>query len=342
MSEQAAPSRLRVAAAFAAVYLIWGSTYLAIHFAIQTLPPLLMVGARFVIAGGALYIVMRLRGAPRPTRVHWGGAFVVGGLLLLAGNGGVVWAEQTVPTGLTALMIGLVPLWMVLLDWLRPRGVRPSSGVIIGLLVGLAGVVLLIGPGQVLGGSHLDPFGAGVLLVASFSWATGSLLSRAVKLPAVPLLATAMEMLVGGVLALGFGLVTGEGAHLHLAAVSTQSVVALAYLVMFGSLVGFSAYVWLLRVASPASVSTYAYVNPVVAVVLGSVFLGEQITARTLVAAVAIVAAVVIITTYRMRGGAAAPSARKTVTPPRDDQPAFGALREQPMTGGEPALAERA
>jgi drug/metabolite transporter (DMT)-like permease len=204
---------------------------------------------------------------------------------------------------LTALLIGTVPLWMVLLDWLRPGGVKPSNGVIVGLMLGFIGIALLIGPGKLAGGDHVDLVGAAVLILASLSWATGSLYSRRAQLPVSPLLATAMEMLAGGALLLIASWLAGEWMRFDLSAPSLRSWLALGYLIVFGALVGFTAYIWLLRVATPAHVSTYAYVNPVVAIFLGWAFASEPLTARTLLAAAVIVAAVVIITTYRARGG---------------------------------------
>jgi len=288
--------------ALLAVYLIWGSTYLAIRFAIETLPPFLMVGTRLVVAGAVLYGWARGRGAPRPTRFNWGAAAVVGGLLLLGGNGGLAWAEQQVPSGLASLLIAMVPLWMVLLNWIGGDRVRPSGGVAIGLVLGLAGIVLLVGPGELAGGSHANSVGAAALMVSSLSWATGSLYSRRARLPASSLLATAMEMLAGGALLLVAGSVTGEWTQLKLSQVSPRSTLSLGYLVIFGSLVGFTAYTWLLRVARPALVSTYAYVNPVVAVFLGWALGGESLTPWTILAALIIVIAVVLITTYQARG----------------------------------------
>ncbi|MBX6330421.1 MAG: drug/metabolite exporter YedA [Gemmatimonadaceae bacterium] len=285
-----------IVAAFAAVYVIWGSTYLAIRFAIETLPPLLMAGIRFVIAGAMLYAWMRVRGARRPTRSEWLGATVVGALLLLGGNGLVVWSEQRVPSGMTALLVATVPLWMVLMTWLRPNGTRPTAMVATGVALGLAGLAILVQPSTIMGGGAIDPLGALVLLIASLSWAAGSLYSRQATMPPSPLLATAMEMLAGGALLILAGALTGEWSQLSLGAVSTRSVVALTYLVLFGSLVGFTAYVWLLRVANPTHVSTYAYVNPVIAVFLGWALADEPITPRTLVAAAIIVAAVGLIT----------------------------------------------
>ncbi len=298
----AKPPRWQIATAFAAIYLIWGSTYLAIRFAVETFPPFLMAGMRFLVAGAILYPWSRLRGASQPVRSHWLAAAVVGGLLLLGGNGGGVWAAQRVPSGLTALLIGTVPLWMALLDGLRPGGVKPNNGVMVGLLLGLFGIVLLVGPGRLAGARQVDLVGAAVLILASLSWATGSLYSRRAQLPASPLLATAMEMLAGGALLLIASLLVGEWTRFDSSALSLRSWLALGYLIIFGALVGFTAYIWLLRVSTPAHVSTYAYVNPVVAIFLGWAFAGEPLTARTLLAAAVIVAAVVIITTYRARG----------------------------------------
>ncbi len=295
------PSRWRVAAAFAAIYLIWGSTYLAIRFAIETLPPFLMAGTRFLIAGAALYLWARGHGVPRPVGVHWKATAIVGGLLLLGGNGGVVWAEQRVASSLAALLVATVPLWMVLLDWIWHHNRRPNSGTAAGLALGFAGIVLLIGPGELAGGNGVDGVGASVLILSTLCWATGSIYSRRASLPPSPLLATAMEMLAGGTLLLIVGSASGEWMKVKLDAVSLRSALAFGYLIVFGSLVGFSAYVWLLRVSTPARVSTYAYVNPVVAVSLGWALAGEPITLRTLLAAAIIVTAVVAITTDRAR-----------------------------------------
>ncbi|MFN4218749.1 MAG: drug/metabolite exporter YedA [Candidatus Bipolaricaulia bacterium] len=288
-------TRWSVLAALAAIYLIWGSTYLAIRWAVETIPPFLMAGTRFFIAGALLYIWMRLRGTPKPKLSHWVGATIVGGCLLLGGNGGVVWVEKGgFPSGLTALMIATVPLWMALLQWLR--GVRMGGGVAVGLLLGFAGIVLLIGPGELTIGSRVDPVGATVLIGASLSWAVGSLYSRRARLPESALLATAMEMLAGGVLLMLTGLAVGEQRAIRLEAISAHSLLSYLYLILFGSLVGFTAYIWLLRVTTPVLVSTYAYVNPVVAVLLGAMLAGEELTPRTLLAAVVIIAGVALIT----------------------------------------------
>src|SRR5688500_18682511 len=295
-------SRSQLIAAFAAVYVLWGSTYLAIRFAIDTLPPWLMAAARFIVAGGILYAIARSRGAARPTSVNWGAALLIGGLLLLGGNGAVVWAETRVPSGLTALLVATVPIWMVLLDWLQPSGNRPTRSVIAGLILGFIGLGVLIGPGEILGRGQVDLLGAAALTFGSITWAAGSVYSRRVRLPASPLLGTGMEMLGGGALLLLLSLVTGEAMRFAPAEVTTQSVLALLYLIVFGSLIGFTAYIWLLGHTSAARASTYAFVNPVVAVVLGWAMANEELTPRMIGAAAVIVAAVALITIGRTSG----------------------------------------
>jgi drug/metabolite transporter (DMT)-like permease len=292
----ARPTAAKVLAAFAAVYVIWGSTYLAIRIAIESLPPLLMAGARFLLAGALLYAIMRSRGEPAPTRRHWGSAALIGMLLLMFGNGGVTLAERTVPSGVAALLVAMVPMWMVLLEWLRPGGTRPSGRTILGLVIGFAGMVLLVGPAGFAGGDRVDPVGAAFVMVGALAWAAGSIWSRGASLPKSALLATGMEMACGGAWLLLAGTVTGEWGSVDPSAFTMRSVLAFLYLVLFGSLVGFTAYIWLLGVSTPARVSTYAYVNPVVAVLLGWAMLGEPLNARILGAAAIIVAAVAVIT----------------------------------------------
>jgi drug/metabolite transporter (DMT)-like permease len=296
-----AASRAHVAIAFALVYVIWGSTYLAILFAVETLPPFLMAGVRFLVAGGLMYGWMRLGNrSAAPTRAEWKGAAIVGAFLLLGGNGGVVWAEQRVPSGLAALLVATVPLWMVLLEW-GGGGKRPTGRVMAGIAIGFVGLGILVGPAEILGGHAADRVGGLVLVLAAFSWAVGSVAARRVRLPASPLLGTGMEMLAGGTLLVVLGTLTGEWGRLDLAAASPRSLWAVVYLIVFGSLVGFTAYVWLLRHVEIAKVSTYAYVNPVVAVILGWALAGEELTARIAIAAAVIVAGVVFITSGRAR-----------------------------------------
>jgi drug/metabolite transporter (DMT)-like permease len=292
-----APSRWQVAMAFAAVYIIWGSTYLGIRLAVESIPPFSMASARALIAGVLLYIWARGRGAARPERIHWREATIVGGFLLLGGNGLLSWAEQQVPSGVSALIIGSVPLWMVLLEWLWHSGPRPTMGLVSGLVVGFAGLGFLVAPGNLGDGGRINFSGAVALLLAAFLWAIGSLYSRRARLPSSQLLGAAMEMIAGGALLLMAGAVLGEWKHFAFARVTMHSAIAWIYLTTFGSLVGFTAYVWLLKATTTARVSTYAYVNPVVAVFLGWAVASEPIAPRMLFAALAIILAVVIIVT---------------------------------------------
>ncbi len=288
-----------VAVAFAAVYIIWGSTYLAIRVAVETIPPFLMAGVRYMIAGGILYAWIRWRGVAAPARIHWRTTAIIGGLLLLGGNGGVVWAEQPgkVPSSIAALMVSAVPLWMVLINWVRPRGIRPTGVEALGLILGFVGVVILIAPGSISGSEPIDRGGAIALILSPVFWATGSIYSRHAKLPESAFLATGMEMLTGGVLLVVAGSVTGEWGRVDVEAISAQSVLAFGYLVVFGALIGFTAYIWILRVSTPAKVGTYAYVNPAIAVFLGWMLLSEPITSSTFVAMAVILTGVILITT---------------------------------------------
>jgi len=232
-------------------------------------------------------------------------AAIAGALLLFGGNGLVSWSEKRVPSGLAALIVASVPLWMALIQGIQKRR-RPPTAVLAGLLVGLAGLVLLVVPGRIGGGEHVDPVGAAVLLVAALCWVTGSLYSRRAELPSTTLLAISIEMIAGGAILWIVGLATGEGSGIHAAAFTAKSVLSLGYLIVFGSLIGFSAYIWLLKVSTPARVTTYAYVNPLVAVFLGWLFGNEPLTLRIALSAAAIVGAVAIIIRYD--GDARAPA----------------------------------
>lgn len=293
------PLRWQLFAAFAAVYVIWGSTYLAIRFAIETLPPFFMSGGRFLVAGVVMIVWARLRGAAWPTRVQWRSAAIVGALLLAGGNGGVTWGEQFVPSGLTALLIATVPLWVVLLDWLRPGGRRPLPAVFLGVGLGLVGLVLLIGPGQL--GAAVHPVGAAVVLLAALLWSMGTVYGNKADLPDAPLMASGVEMFSGALVLVAAAFLTGETARLDLPGVSLRSVLAMLYLIVFGSLIGFTAYSWLIRNAPPAQTATYAYVNPIVAVLLGWGLADEVLTPRMLVGAGVTLLGVAIITAYRGR-----------------------------------------
>ncbi|HEY9429628.1 MAG TPA: EamA family transporter [Gemmatimonadaceae bacterium] len=294
------PSRTRLIAGFAAVYILWGSTYLAIRIGVGTIPPFIMGAIRFLIAGSVLYLLVRPR--ERPTLEQWKSAAIVGVLLLVFGNGAVMWAEQKVPSGIASLLAAVVPLWMVLLDWGRRGGKRPTAMVMAGVVLGLLGLAVLVNPfGSSAAG--VDRVGALVLLGGSLSWAVGSIYSKHAPHHPSPLVGPAMQMLAGGVGLAIISVVSGELAHFRPGTVSTHSMLAVLYLVIFGSLVGYSVYIWLLRVATPSAVSTYAYVNPVVAVFLGWLILSEPLTPRTLVAAAVIVGAVALITRGSGREG---------------------------------------
>jgi drug/metabolite transporter (DMT)-like permease len=292
-------SRAQIIAAFASIYLVWGSTYLAIRYAIETIPPFTMGGVRFLISGALLYVWARYRGAPKPTRLHWRNATIAGGFLLLGGNGAVVWAEQFVPSGLTALLVSILPFWLVIIEWVRPPRRRPSGLVLVGLVLGFIGIIVLVGPGNLGGQGDIRPLGALVLILGSLSWAIGSFWSRDAELPRSGLLTTGMEMLTGGALLLIVGVVSGELGDFDLRRVSSESAIGLLYLITFGSLIGFTSYIWLLDKVSPARLGTYAYVNPIVAVLLGWAIAGETLSIRTGVAAAIVICAVALITSAR-------------------------------------------
>jgi drug/metabolite transporter (DMT)-like permease len=265
----------------------------------------MMAAVRFLSSGAILYAWSRSRGATRPSRLEWRNCAIIGACLLVGGNGAVVWAEKFVPSGMAALLLAVLPFWIVLIEWLRPNGKRPGAGVVTGLIVGLAGLIILIGPSALhsnagVGGSGgVQLFGAVVLILGSLSWALGSIFSQHAMLPRSAILATGMEMLAGGLLLIVVSVVFREPAQFELAKVSAKSVGGLIYLATFGSLVGFTAFIWLLTHQPPSRVATYAYVNPVVAVFLGWALAGEALTLRTAIAAAIILGAVAIITTAR-------------------------------------------
>jgi len=299
------PSRALVLAAFAAIYLIWGSTYLAIKFAVATVPPFIMTGARFFVAGAALYAWSIFR----PSRVavesdrspgtsvirQWRDAFLVGALLIVGGTALVGWAELFVPSGITSLILATSPFWMVLLESALETRRAPSPRVIAGVLVGLAGLAILIGPSLVSPEGDASLLGIGALIVSALTWTIGALYARRAAVPASPARATGMQMIAGAVLSVVVAFALGEHRQVSIAAISPESWAAIAYLVVAGALIGFSAYLWLMRVSTPSRVATHAYVNPVVAVLLGWAILGEPVTSRTAIAMLIIVAAVVVI-----------------------------------------------
>ncbi|HJR68289.1 MAG TPA: EamA family transporter [Gemmatimonadaceae bacterium] len=309
------PSRTRIALAFAAVYLVWGSTYLAILYAIETIPPFLMAGTRFLVAGGILYLWARLTGAMRPSKAQWMATAITGILMLAVGNGAVTWSEQRIPSGLAALFVATVALWMVLLEFLRKNGTRPTRLSILGLLLGFGGVAVLVGPAALTNARDLDVLAALVLIGASLSWAAGSVYSRVLARPSSAAVGSGMQMLAGGVVLTIVGLSSGELGQFDVADVTTRSALSIAYLIVFGSLVGFTAYSWLLRVCTPAAVATYAYVNPMVAMFLGWLIAGEEFSPRMIIAAAIILSGVALIN--RASARPAAKSGEADATPER-------------------------
>jgi drug/metabolite transporter (DMT)-like permease len=294
------PGTTAIVLAFAAIYLIWGSTYLAIRFAVETLPPFLMLFARFFTAGAVMYLFLRWRGEGRPKAREWGGAAVVGGLLLLGGTGAVGWAEQWIPSGLAALIVAIVPVWMVLLDWVGPAKRKPTGTVVAGLILGLVGVAVLVGPVDLSGSGRMQFIGSAVVVFGTLSWATGSVYGSRLPHPSSPWMSAALQMITGGLLLLAFGTAMGEWSRVDPGQMSARSLGALAYLVVFGSLIAFAAYVFLLRHEVAARVGSYAYVNPVVAVFLGWALAAEPVTGRTVMAAAIILTGVVLIVRHRM------------------------------------------
>jgi drug/metabolite transporter (DMT)-like permease len=302
------PALWKLIAAFAAVYVIWGSTYLGIRYAVESIPPFLMAGARNLAAGLALYLFARACGATAPSRIQWRDATIAGALMLTIGNGGVTWAEQVIPSGMAALLVALTPLWMVLFDWVQPPGVRPRALVLVGLAVGSIGVALLAhGHGD--DGSPAHTAGVVMLLISSMSWAFGSIFNRRARKPASPLLSVSMQFLTGSALLLVIAWARGEMAEFSFARVSALSWGAWIYLTIAGSLIAYTAYVWLLHETTPARVATYAYVNPLIAVLLGCTIGREVFSHELFVAGALIIVAVALI----VRGGA-----RSTTAPAKD------------------------
>lgn len=294
------PSRSALVAAFAAIYVIWGSTYLGIAVALESLPPFTLAAFRFLAAGGVLTVWALSRGAARPTRRQLATTVLLGFLFLVIGNGGVVWAEQRVPSGLTSLLVAVTPIWTALAMWALPGGRAPSGGMIVGLAIGFLGTALLVAPGHV-GGAPVDPAGAVALNVASLSWALGSVLTSRLDLPRSGPLSSGLQMLTAGVMLFLLALATGDIARFDPSAVTARSLAALLYLIVFGSLVAFSAFAWLLQVSTPARLSTTSYVNPIVAVFLGWLLASEPVSLRTFIAGGLIVGAVAVIVTVRGR-----------------------------------------
>jgi drug/metabolite transporter (DMT)-like permease len=313
----AAPTRVRIIIAFAALYLVWGSTYLGIRFAIESIPPFLMAGARFLLAGMIMFAIAWSQDACKSSWANWRVSLIVGASLLLAGNGGVTISEQYIDTGLAALIVAIVPIYIVILGWLTGITPRPASIIWLGLVGGFVGVGVLLGPALRFpsnGGRH-PAIGMSILLVSSFIWSAGSLYSRTAKHAASPFLTAAQQMLCGGLLLLLAGIVTGEVRRFHPGSMSILSLASFIYLVIIGAVVGYTAYIWLLRHCDPARVATYAYVNPIVAVLLGAAFAGETVTLRVLIAAALIIGSVAVVITAQQLKARAEPAISAAIEP---------------------------
>jgi drug/metabolite transporter (DMT)-like permease len=282
---------------FAAVYIVWGSTYFAIRIGVESFPPFLLAGLRHFAVGLVFFPLFRHVTKDKPTLVQWRTTAITGVLLLLCGNGTVSWAEKYVPSGIAALLVATVSIWMVLTDWLRPGGTRPVFRVLLGCFLGFVGVVLLVDPGHLVGAERIYPFGAFALTLAAMAWGVGSVYSKHNPVPQSPMLGVAMQMLAGGGTLLLVAFLAGEFRNLHWAQISMRSWIALLYLVIMGSGVGFSAYVYILKHSTAARVSTYAFVNPAVALLLGWLLGGEALTLRTLLASAIILTSVLLIIT---------------------------------------------
>jgi drug/metabolite transporter (DMT)-like permease len=313
----AAPKRTLVIIAFGALYVIWGSTYLGIRFSIETIPPFLMAGTRFILAGAIMYAIAWSQGIGKSSWANWRTSLIIGACLLLGGNGGVTISEQYIDSGLAALIVAIVPIYIALLGWATGMAPRPTPIIWMGLAGGFVGVGILFGPGLHLHstGGRNPVIGISILLFTSFVWSAGSLYSRATKHAPSPFLTAAQQMICGGFLLLIAGIITGELPRFHPGSVSALSLGAFIYLVLIGAVVGYTAYIWLLRHCDPAKVATYAYVNPIVAVVLGTMFAGEAVTARMVVAAVLIIGSVALIITAQQLRARVQPSLSGALEP---------------------------
>ncbi len=295
MEAKIRPSKLQIALAFLTIYVIWGSTYLAIRFAIDTIPPLVMAGARFLLAGIPLYLVLRIGGAARPSLAEWRTSILLGILLLSVGTGGVVLSEKSVPSGLVSLLVAMVPVYVAILEWVFAGFKKVSNLSVLGLAVSTIGIFILVAPSLTGAGMRVDFGGLSLVLLSSFSWALGTVIGRKLTMPRSVMLGTAMQMISGGTFLLLAAFLMGEHRDFSFFEVSTQSLLAFIYLTVFGSIAAFSAYTWLVKHLSAGKVSTYAYVNPVVAVLLGWVILGEPVGPTTALAAFTILSGVAVL-----------------------------------------------
>lgn len=295
--------------AFATIYIVWGSTYFGIRYAVESIPPFLMGGSRFVVAGVLLFVWTQRNKITRPTGRQWRDATIAGTLMILGGNGGVTWAEKTIPSSVAALIVAIVPLWMVLLEWAEPTGRRPTIRVFAGLTIGFIGVAMLVAKGQGYDGESLSIWGVAAIIVSTITWSLGSIFNRRAVRPKSLFTSSAMQMMTGGTVMMLFGFAIGEGRQFSFSDVTPVSAWAWVYLTLIGSLAAFTAYVWLLQVSTPSKVSTTGFVNPLIAVILGCALGGEPFTSKILLSAAMILAAVILI----IRGAASRPKREKLI-----------------------------
>ena len=281
--------------AFAAVYVLWGSTYLALHFVLESMPPFLMAAFRFMAAGSIMLLFAKLNKHSWPAKAEIKKSALVGFLLLVLGNGGVVWAQQYISSGITALLITIEPVWVVLLLWLRSTENKPTPVVWFGIFLGVAGMFVLIGPSSFGSIEQLNPLAVIALLLSSISWAVGSVYALKAKLPSSPAMNTGFQMLAAGICLFIIGTSRAEWTSFELSEITNRSILGFLYLIIFGSLIGFTSYSYIVKNANPTNVSTYAYVNPVIAVFLGWWIGNERVGIQTLLAAALLVSAVVLI-----------------------------------------------
>lgn len=291
------PPTWKVVLAFAIIYFVWGSTFLAIRVGVREVPPFLLASMRFVIAGAALYAWMRAKGTSSPTRREWSSATLLAVLIFVGDYGLVFWAERRVPSGITAVMLATIPVFMALGEIIILRTQRLTARLGLALLMGMAGVAVLVGLGASSSEATIDRAGAGALIVAALSWSVAAPLTRKLALPSSKAMSSGAQMLVGGILLMLTAATLGEFRGFHVQTVSRDAWLALAYLIVAGSIVAFTAYVWLIHHESPTKVGTYAYVNPVIAVLVGYFFAGEKLGPRTIAGTMLVLASVVVITT---------------------------------------------
>src|SRR3984957_2214309 len=306
MATEPRPATWKILVAFGIIYFVWGSTFLAIRVGVREVPPLILAAIRFSIAGLALYAWISARGEAQPTAREWRSASLLGLIIFVFDYGLLFWSEQRVPSGVAAVMLATIPVFMALSEIIILRTQRLTIRLVVALLIGIGGVAVLMAHSLNLGGAPVDKIGALALIFASISWSIASILSRKIPLPQSKLMSSAAQMLTGGILLTILAAALGDFHNFHPATVSRAVWFSLLYLIVAGSIIGFTAYVWLLHHESPTKVGTYAYVNPIVAVLVGYFLGGEELTTRTILGSLCILVSVIVITTMPAKKPAAA------------------------------------